>query len=48
LTGETLTCPRKTGLAVFRRDRAELDYTWVPAKRGQARLAMDLRRPGAW
>jgi hypothetical protein len=48
LTGDTLTCPRKAGLAVFRRDGTGLDYAWIPAKRGQPRLAMALRRPGHW
>lgn len=48
LTSDTLTCPRKTGLAVFRRDGAELEYAWIPAKRGQPRLAMALKRPGGW
>lgn len=45
--GQTLTCPRPKGVAVFNAGPGRMDYSWVPANPKQPRLQLALTRPGA-
>jgi hypothetical protein len=49
VSGTAITCRRPKGIALFsRRSDNHLQYQWLPADRRQARLTMELSRPGQW